>query len=48
MVVLPVTVNSLAKAAEYQKEGLDNIEIEKRLNMLCNYKSGVTREIIVK
>ena len=34
--------------AEYQKEGLDNIEIEKRLNMLCSYKSGVTREIIVK
>lgn len=33
---------------EYQKESLDNIEIEKRLNMLCSYKSGVTREIIVK
>lgn len=40
---VPNRINS-----EYQKESLDNTEIEKRLNMLCSYKSGVTREIIVK
>lgn len=33
---------------EYSRENLDNIEIEKRLNLLCSYKSGVTREILIK
>lgn len=33
---------------EYSLENLDNIEIEKRLDMLCGYKSGVTKEIILK
>ena len=33
---------------EFKKEKLDNIEIEKRLNMLCSYQSGVTRKITIK
>ena len=33
---------------EFKKEKLDNIEIEKRLNMLCSYKSGVIRKITIK